>query len=161
MSNPSSPRRILFVCTGNICRSAMADHLLRFWSEKRGLGLEVRSCGTAAESWYEMPEHAHRLLTAEGLPAIEHQPKLLTRDLLRWADTVLVMAEHHREHICERYPEFTAKTRLLRAAADLDNEDVADPMGQSYEVFSACLGVIRQSLEALLRSNFGMGHAPS
>lgn len=154
---PLLTRRILFVCTGNICRSAMAEHLLRFWSEKRGLGLEVRSCGTAAESWYEVPVHARSLLAAEGVPEFVHRPQLLTRDLLRWADVVLVMTQHHQEHICDSYPEFTLKTRLLRAQAGFGDENVADPMGRSAEVFAACLAVIRESLEALLLSDF---HGP-
>ena len=154
MSDSPAPRRIVFVCTGNICRSAMAEHLLRHWSKQRGLGLEVRSCGIAAEGWYEVPEHARRLLAAEGVSPFEHRPQLLTREQLRWADTVLVMAEHHREHICELYPEFTGKTRLLRAAAGFGDEDVADPMGKSFEIFSGCLAVIRESLEALLVAEF-------
>ncbi|MCM2304301.1 MAG: low molecular weight protein arginine phosphatase [Elusimicrobia bacterium] len=150
MPDSSAPRRIVFVCTGNICRSAMAEHLLRHWSKERGLGLEIRSCGIAAEGWYEVPEHARRLLAAAGVPPFEHRPQLLTREQLRWADAVLVMAEHHRDHICELYPEFTGKTRLLRAAAGFGDLDVSDPMGKPYEVFAECLAVIRQSLEALL-----------
>ncbi|PIR15899.1 MAG: hypothetical protein COV48_11845, partial [Elusimicrobia bacterium CG11_big_fil_rev_8_21_14_0_20_64_6] len=149
MTTPPPPLRVLFVCTGNICRSAMAEYLLRHWSTQRGLALEVRSAGIAAESWYEVPEHARRLLAAEGVPAFQHRPQLLTREQLRWADTVLVMAEHHRDHICELYPEFTGKTKLLRAAAGQGDLDVADPMSKSYEVFSACLAIIRQSLETL------------
>ncbi len=124
----------------------MAEHLLRHWSAQRGLTVEVRSAGIAAESWYEVPEHARRLLTLEGVPPFEHRPQLVTREQLRWADTVLAMAEHHRDHICELYPEFTGKTRLLR------DEDVADPMGKSYEVFASCLAVIRESLESLIRA---------
>lgn len=151
MTQSHPPRRILFVCTGNICRSAMAEHLLRHWSSQRGLGFEVRSCGIAAEGWYEVPDHARRLLTAEGVPTFEHRPQLLTRDQLRWADLVLVMAEHHRDHIFDLYPEFTGKTHLLRAAAGFGEQDVADPMGKSHEVFAKCLDAIRESLEALLR----------
>lgn len=154
MNQPQPPRRVLFVCTGNICRSAMAEHLLRHWSAQRSLALEVRSAGIAAEGWYEVPEHARRLLAAEGVPPFEHRPQLLTREQLRWADTVLVMAEHHRDHICELYPEFTGKTLLLRAAAGFGEQDVADPMGKSYEVFASCLAVIRESLEALSRAGF-------
>lgn len=128
----------------------MAEHLLRHWSAQRGLGLEVRSAGIAAEGWYEVPEHARRLLHAEGVPPFSHKPQLVTREQLRWADSVFVMAEHHRDHILELYPEFTGKTRLLRAAAGLGDEDVADPMGKPYETFASCLGVIRESLEALI-----------
>lgn len=147
-----STRRVLFVCTGNICRSAMAEHLLRHWSDQRGLGLEVRSAGTAAEGWYEVPEHARKLLTAEGVPTFSHRPQLVTREQLRWADAVFVMAEHHRDHILELYPEFTGKTRLLRAAAGHGDLDVADPMGKPYEVFASCLTVIRESLDVLIRT---------
>lgn len=154
MTQPAPPRRVLFVCTGNICRSAMAEHLLRWWSKQRGLPFEVRSAGIAAEGWYTVPEHARKLLTAEGVPTFEHRPQLLTREQLRWADAVLVMAEHHRDHICELYPEFTGKTRLLRDAAGFGEQDVADPMGKSYQVFSDCLGAIRESLEALLRGEW-------
>lgn len=132
----------------------MAEHLLRHWSKERGLDLEVRSCGIAAEGWYEVPDHARKLLAAEGVPSFEHRPQLLTREQLRWADIVLVMAEHHQDHICELYPEFTGKTHLLRAAAGLGDLDVADPMGKSREVFAACLTVIRESLEALVLAKF-------
>jgi protein-tyrosine-phosphatase len=150
----SAARRILFVCTGNICRSAMAEHLLRHWSAQRGLGLEVRSAGTAAESWYEMPEHARRLLAESGVPPAEHKPSLLTREQLRWADLVLVMTEAHLDHIVGLYPEFTRKTRLLREAAGLGAADVDDPMGASLEVFARCLAVLRESLEALTAAGF-------
>lgn len=132
----------------------MAEHLLRHWAKERGLALEVRSCGIAAESWYEVPNHARALLAAEGVPSFEHRPQLLTREQLRWADIVLVMAEHHLEHIRELYPEFTGKSKLLRAAAGLGDLDVFDPMGQSEEVFATCLRVIRESLEALLLTDF-------
>lgn len=132
----------------------MAEHLLRHWSETRGLGLEVRSCGTAAESWYEVPEHARALLAAEGVPSFNHRPNLLTREQLRWADLVLVMARGHHDHIIELYPEFTQRTRLLREHAGFGEVDVDDPMGRTREVFARCLGVIKESLEALVVSGF-------
>jgi len=140
-----TPRKILFVCTGNICRSASAELLLRHWANTRGLAVEVRSAGIAAEGWYEVPEHAKKLLAAEGVPPFVHKPQLLTREQLRWADIVLAMAGNHYDYISELYPEFISKTRLLR------DEDVADPMGKSYEVFAASLATIKEALEALIR----------
>lgn len=149
-----SPRRVLFVCTGNICRSAMAERLLEHWSRERGLGLEVRSAGTAAESWYEVPDHARRLLAAEGAPPFEHTPRLVTRDHLRWADLVLVMTRAHRERIGDLYPEFGRKTFLLRELAGFGELDVEDPMGGSAETFARCLAVLKESLEALVARGF-------
>lgn len=150
----SAPRRIVFVCTGNICRSAMAEHLLRHWAEQRGLALETASCGTAAEGWYEVPAHARKLLAAEGVPPFEHKARLATRDALRGADLILTMTRAHYDHIVERFPEFTGRTRLFREQAGYGESDVDDPMGGSEEVFARCLSTLKESLEALLRADF-------
>jgi protein-tyrosine phosphatase len=149
------PRRILFVCTGNICRSAMAEHLLRHLAKERGLDLETASAGIAAEPYYEVPEAAKRLLAAEGVPPFTHKARLATREVLRWADLILAMTEEHHDHIVELYPEFASRTRLFREAAGFGEQDVEDPMARPDEVFARCLAVIRESLEALLRLNFG------
>lgn len=132
----------------------MAERLLAHWSDARGLGLEVRSAGTAAESWYEVPEHARRLLEAEGVPPFKHAPQLVTREHLRWADLVLVMTRAHRERLEEQFPEFGRKTRLLRQLAGFGELDVEDPMGGGAEVFARCLGTLKESLEALAARGF-------
>ncbi|HXT00450.1 MAG TPA: low molecular weight protein arginine phosphatase [Elusimicrobiota bacterium] len=150
----SKPRRILFVCTGNICRSAMAEHLLRHLAAQRGLALEAASAGIAAEPHYRVPEPAKRLLAAAGVPPFEHKARLATREVLRWADTILVMAGEHHDYVVDLYPEFTSRTRLFREAAGFGDQDVEDPMAQSDEVFARCFGVIRESLDALLRADF-------
>jgi protein-tyrosine-phosphatase len=150
----SAPRRIVFVCTGNICRSAMAEHLLRHWAKTRGLELETSSCGVAAESWYEMPAAARRLLEAEGVPAFSHKARLATRETLREGDLILAMAQNHFDHILERFPEFASRTRLFREQAGFGELDVDDPMGRPDAEFARCLAVLKESLEVLLRSGF-------
>jgi protein-tyrosine phosphatase len=154
VSAADAPRRILFVCTGNICRSAMAEHWLRHRGGTLGLELEVRSCGVAAESWYEVPEAARRALARRGVPPFEHKAQLVSRDLLRWADLVLTMTRSHRDSLADRFPEFRAKLRLLREEAGFGAQDVADPMGRPDETFERCLAAIEESLEALLAAGF-------
>jgi protein-tyrosine phosphatase len=148
------PRRIVFVCTGNICRSAMAEQQLRHWAKERGLPLETASCGTAVESWYEVPDHARRVLAAEGVPPFKHTPRQATRDALRGADLILVMTRAHFDYVVRRFPEFTGRTRLLREHAGFGELDVNDPMGGSEEVYALCLAILKESLEAVLRSDF-------
>jgi protein-tyrosine-phosphatase len=151
------PRRILFVCTGNICRSAMAEHLLRHLAAKRGLDLETASAGIAAEPHYKVPEPAKRLLAAEGVPPFEHKARLATREVLRWADLILVMTGEHHDYIMDLYPEFTSRTRLFREAAGFGEQDVEDPMARPDEVFARVFAVIRETLDALIASGFASG----
>ena len=150
----SAPKRIVFVCTGNICRSAMAEHLLRHWAARRGLELETSSCGTAAESWYEMPAAARRMLEAEGVTGVAHKARLATRATLKEGDLILAMTQAHFEHIVERFPEFASRTRLFREQAGFGEQDVDDPMGKPDAEFARCMSVLKETLEALLRSGF-------
>ncbi len=138
----------------------MAERLLAFWSDERGLGLEVRSAGTAAESWYEVPEHARRLLSAEGVPPFQHAPRLVTREHLRWADLVLVMTRAHRDRLSELYPEFGRKTHLLRELGGFGELDIEDPMGGSEEIFARCLVTLKESLEPLVSRGFAAAPEP-
>lgn len=151
----SAPRRILFLCTGNVCRSAIAEHLLRHLAARRGLALEVESRGLAAQAWYRVPEPARRLLAEAGVPPFEHRPRLLTRDALRWADLALAMAREHRDAARDRFPEFSSKVRLLNEHVGLPADDIADPMGGPDEAFAACFTRIQAALEALLDGKLG------
>ena len=150
----SAPRKIMFVCTGNICRSAMAEHLLRHLASERGLDLEVRSCGVAAEGWYEVPAPVRKLLAARGVPPFEHKARLATREALKWADLVLVMTELHLENLLDRFPELTGKVHLLREAAGYGPQDVDDPMGLPEEAYAASLKAIEEALEPLIANGF-------
>jgi protein-tyrosine phosphatase len=150
----SAPRKIMFVCTGNICRSAMAEHLLRHLAAQRGLDLEVQSCGIAAEGWFEVPAVVRRLLSEKGVPPFEHKASLATRDRLKWADLVLVMTELHLENLQDRFPELSARIALLREAAGFGPQDVEDPMGRPDEAYVKSLADIDEALSALIESGF-------
>lgn len=148
---PEKNKNILFICTGNACRSVMAERLLAKFSEERGLGLSVRSCGIAAERGFAVPAGALRALKARGVESFTHTPQLVNRELLAWADVALGMAEEHVDQTLERFPEFTQKTHLfvpytgLAAAANVE-----DPIGQADEIFTDCCAKIEAALKALV-----------
>jgi protein-tyrosine-phosphatase len=148
------PIRVMFVCTGNICRSTMAEHYLRHLCAKRGLSVETASCGVAAEPYYEVPSPVKLLLSGQGVAPFVHKPRLATREVLKWADLIFVMTEAHLDFIAEKFPELLSRTRLLRDAAGFGEQDVEDPMGKPPEVYRSSFESIREALERLLQTDF-------
>ncbi len=147
----TNPRKFLFICTGNTCRSVMAEFLLNKLSRDKGLGWEARSCGVAAERHFQVPQGVRSALKAEGIESVEHTAQLVTRDLLSWADAALTMTPEHRAEVLDKFPEFRAKVHVLKPYAGLKGpEDVADPIGQPDKVYAACCGEIRKALDAVI-----------
>lgn len=141
---------ILFVCTGNICRSVLAQHLLRAEAAKRGLPWEVRSCGTAADPFLAVPEPVRGLLAETGIE-LHHQPRILSPELVKWADVILAMAADHLAAVRTGFPEAQHKAHLLRAYAGLDDEDIEDPYGGSEEDYREAAEAIRLGLDKILQ----------
>ena len=141
--------KILFVCTGNVCRSLMAERLASSLAERRGLPLQARSCGIAAEGYFAIPPEIWRALAEAGVEPAPHRPQLVSRELLAWADEVLVMTARQRDFLREAFPEHRGKTALLLERAGLPGE-VADPIGKPWDAYDECRRVLSAALERLL-----------
>jgi protein-tyrosine-phosphatase len=88
---------ILFVCTGNTCRSPLAEALLRHELDQRNVeGIDVSSAGTGAWDGAPASEGAYLVALEHGLDLSAHRARLLTRDLVRQSDLILTMGPHHR-----------------------------------------------------------------
>ncbi|MDE2293144.1 MAG: low molecular weight protein arginine phosphatase [Elusimicrobia bacterium] len=146
--------KVLFVCTGNTCRSLMAERLLLKLAADRGLpGVEARSAGVAAERYFPVPEGVRKALAERGTSPEGHVPQLVGRELLAWADLVVPMTRAHREGLLDQYPEFTSKTRLFSELAGRGEADVADPIGKPDAVYKACRDELESGLESFLRDH--------
>ena len=148
-TSPAMPK-LLFVCTGNICRSLLAERLAVKLAAERGLALEARSCGVAAESYFRPPKEISATLAPLGLDAKSHVAQLVGRDLLRWCDVALTMTKAQRDIILDAYPEFTSKVFVLSAYAGLGGDDVADPIGRPQAVYDACRDELLRAVEAVV-----------
>jgi protein-tyrosine phosphatase len=145
--------KVLFVCTGNVCRSLTAAVLARKLSVEAGSPWETRSCGTAAETYFRVPREIRALLAEQaGADVSAHVPRLVTEDWVDWAERIYVMEEGHRAYVADRFPQATRKTALLDPAGD-----VADPMGGAPEDYRACLDRIRACLLRLLKEGTASG----
>jgi protein-tyrosine phosphatase len=123
-----SPFRILTVCTGNVCRSPLAEQLLR--AGLAGLDVQLGSAGTQALVGHPMDERAARYSTQLGGDPSGHRARQLTIEHLRDADLVLTAARDHRRHVVETLPRASQFTFTLREFArllgTLNIDDVAD-----------------------------------
>ncbi|WP_018750039.1 low molecular weight protein arginine phosphatase [Paenibacillus sanguinis] len=117
--------RILFVCTGNTCRSPMAEALLRKLAHERGLDMEVRSAGVAAVSGTPISRHAEAVLRDHGIvEAFASTP--LQADLTEWADLILTLTQGHKRHVVQMFPGTADKIYTLKEYAEDDTRVLAD-----------------------------------
>jgi protein-tyrosine-phosphatase len=142
--------KVLFVCTGNTCRSVLAEHLLAKLARERGLDWEARSAGTAADPTFPVPGHVRALLGELGVKDLHHQAKPVSPQTLAWADLVLAMTDTQMRELWTDFPESKQRTHLLREYAGLGPEDVEDPIGGDMALYRRSLAAISEALERVL-----------
>lgn len=117
--------RILFVCTGNTCRSPMAEAMLRAMAKQQGVPLEVRSAGVSTIDG--LPISAHAATTLRG-KAVEPQgsSRALSGEAVAWADLILTMTSGHKRNLINWFPEAVDKAYTLKEYVNQDTDVQAD-----------------------------------
>jgi protein-tyrosine-phosphatase len=128
--------RILFVCTGNTCRSPLAEGIARKEAIERGLlDVEVGSAGTSA--WDGAPASDGSLLVAleRNVDLGGHRARQLTREIVQSSDVILAMGPHHLERIEALGGEGRAYLLSQFAASGATERAISDPFGGDLEVY--------------------------
>src|SRR5437016_629807 len=149
-------KTVLFVCTGNVCRSPMAEGIFRRAVEGRG-DFRVVSAGLGAVDGHPPSPYAVQAVKELGIDIAGQRSRMLTPELVQQADFIFGMTHSHIDTVGLLYPQAVEKTFLLREfddTLDIFEKDISDPIGGSYEVYLNCRDQIEQGIASILRAQF-------
>ena len=145
-------KKILFICTGNVCRSPMAEGLLRHMLRGRD-DIQIASAGLGALDGLRVTDVAAEVVAELGVDITSHLSQSLNSDLVNQADFIFVMTRQHQDALQTLFPSASEKTFLTREFEGShagENRDIADPIGQSIEIYRRTRDQIRDALPSLI-----------
>ncbi len=148
----SNPKNILFVCTGNSCRSILAQAVLeKELEENKNTNILVASAGTAALENMPPSQNTIRILKEAGIKTDGYKAKRLTPEILKQADLVLTMETTHMYYILEHNPKLKHKTfGFLKFAFGLEDE-IQDPIGKDIDEYRKVFSLIKEAMNEVIK----------
>ena len=144
--------RILVVCTGNICRSPMAEGLLKSMLPEAGWkDMAVRSAGAAAWPGHPASPEAVEAMQEMGIDIRQHEATLLDADLVNESDLILVMGSHHRQCVVGISPQADTRTHLISEFGAVPRDGIADPIGMGLDRYRECAAEIKDCAEGVVK----------
>ncbi|MCB9741881.1 MAG: low molecular weight phosphotyrosine protein phosphatase [Alphaproteobacteria bacterium] len=142
------PTRLLMVCTGNICRSPMAEGLARHYAAQRGRALEVASASVLGLDGQPAHKLAVKVMKELGIDISAHRAQPVTPELVEEADYILVMELAHAAELRDRYPE--ADDRILLLGTFGGKMELEDPIHGWRWRFRRSRDDIRRCVESFI-----------
>lgn len=129
--------KILFVCTGNTCRSPMAEGIMKNIAEQRGWDIEVSSAGISAMGEDNASKNAVLALSKMGIDINSHKSRLINEKMLEDADLIITMTNQHRDFLLRRYNNLENK---------IISFNIHDPYVGNYDIYQLCSDEIKREI---------------
>lgn len=146
--------KVMFVCTGNICRSAMAEGALKKSAIDKKLDLEVYSCGIYAEDGESATYNAIYIARNYGIDISSHRATNIRKSKIQEMDIILCATKSHKDAVIYMYPNLEGKVYTIKEYAELDNNgkdiDIRDPWGYDVEIYNNCMIEIERCIKEII-----------
>ncbi len=144
--------KIMFICTGNICRSAMAHKMLEKRAKEENKDVEVYSCGIYAQNGDIPTYEALTVMKDYGIDLSNHRATNIRNSNIKDMDVILCATTAHKNNVIAMYPELKDRVYTIKEYAGFPQNDIdiKDPWGYGIEVYRKCAKELEDCINKIM-----------